>query len=69
MAGPLGIVVGIVVVWLPLGIAVLPGIFVGPLETAVVIALGVSNLGHPKFVASPNDYSFSRCSSSVEAVG
>ena len=28
----------------PLGIAVLPEIVVGPLETAVVIAFGVSNL-------------------------
>ena len=69
VVGPLGIVVAIVVVWLPLELAVLPEIVVGPLETAVVIAFGVSNLGHPKYFASPNARSFPSCSSSVEVVG
>ncbi|MDO8721372.1 MAG: hypothetical protein Q7J31_03990 [Syntrophales bacterium] len=64
VAGPLRIAVGIVVVWLPLEIAVLPEIVVGPLETAVVIAFGASNLGHPKYFASPNVCSFPSCASS-----
>ena len=75
--GPLWIEVGIAVVCLPLEIAagiavvrpphafaVLPEISVGLDEQAVVIAPGVSNLGHPRFVAFPNDCSFARCSSS-----
>ena len=65
----LGIVVAIVVVWLPLDFAVLPESAVGPLETAVVIAFGVSNLGHPRYFASPNACSFASCSSSVGLVG
>src|SRR5450759_379979 len=36
---------------------------------AVVIAFGVSNLGHPRYFASPNACSFPSCSSSVEVVG
>src|SRR4030067_1396582 len=36
---------------------------------SVVIAFGVSNLGHPKYFASPNACSFPSCSSSVEVVG
>ena len=69
VAGPLGIAVAIVVVWLPLEFAVLPEVLVGPLETAVVIAFGASNLGHPKYFASPNVCSFPNCASSVGLVG
>ena len=65
----LGIAVAIVVVWLPLDFAVLPESAVGPLETADVIAFGVSNLGHPRYFASPNACSFASCSSSVGLVG
>ena len=67
--GPFRILIAIVVVWLPLEFAVLPEILVGPLETAVVIALGASNLGHPKYFASPNVCSFPSCASSVGLVG
>ena len=42
---------------------------VGPLETAVVIAFGASNLGHPNNFASPNVCSFPSCASSVGPVG
>ena len=63
------VVVAIVVVWLPLEIAVLPEIVVGPLETAVVIAFGASNPGHPKYSASPNVCSFPSCASSVGLFG
>jgi len=63
------VVVAIVVVWLPLEIAVLPEIVVGPLETAVVIAFGASNPGHPKYSASPNVCSFLSCASSVKLAG
>jgi hypothetical protein len=59
--GPPGIAAWLVVVSLPRGavagpleLSVLPEIFVGPFWTAVVIALGVSSLGHPKYFASPN---------------
>ncbi len=68
VVGPLRIVVAIVVVWLPLEIAVSPETVVGPLETAVVIAFGASNLGHPKYFASPNVCSFPSCASSVGLV-
>ena len=53
-------------VLLSLEIAVLPEILVAPLETVFVIAFGASNLEHPKFVASPNAYSFPSPSSFVE---
>ena len=69
VVGPLGIAAGIAVVWLPLEISVLPEVVVGPLVTAVVIALGASTLGHPKYFASPNVCSFPSCSSSVGLVG
>ena len=63
---PPGIAVGIAAAEPP-GIAVLTGILIGPLSTAV--AIGVSNPGHPRFAAFPNDCSFSSCSSSVQLVG
>lgn len=69
VVGPLRIVAAIVVVWLTFEIAVLPGILVGPLETAVVIAFGASNLGHPRYFAFPNVCSVPRCSSFVGLVG
>jgi hypothetical protein len=65
VAGPLGIVA----VWLPFELAVLPEILVGPLETAVVIEFWASNLGHPKYFASPNVCSFASCASSLGLVG
>ncbi|MGB7631302.1 MAG: hypothetical protein WBM29_09500, partial [Candidatus Deferrimicrobium sp.] len=43
--GPLWVGVGIVVVWLSLVFPVFPGIFAGPLSTAVAIAFAVSTLG------------------------
>lgn len=69
VVGPLRIVTAIVVVWLPFEIAVLPGILVGPLEMAVVVAIGASNLEHPKYFVSPNVCSVPRCSSFVGLVG
>jgi hypothetical protein len=65
---PLGMAAGIVAARLPSGIAVFPAIFVGPLETAVATAFGVSTLGHPRFAVSPNACSFSSRSSSVQLV-
>ena len=65
VVGPLGIVA----VWLPFELAVLPEILVGPLETAFVIEFGASNLGHPKYFASPNVCSFASCASSLGLVG
>ena len=56
-------------VWLSLEFAVLPEILVGPLETAVVIASGASNPGHPMYFAFPNVYSFPNSSSSVGLAG
>ena len=55
LACPLLIVVGVVVV--------------AALDPVVVIAFVVANLGHPKFVASPNAYYFPSPSSSVQLVG
>jgi hypothetical protein len=68
-AAPLAIAAGIVVVLLPLEISVLPEVVVGLLVTAVVIVHGASNLGHPRYFASPNVCSFPSCSSSVGPVG
>jgi hypothetical protein len=64
-----GIAVVIVVAWLPLERAAVPEISAEPLETAVEVAVGVANLAHPTFVASPNACSFPRYSSSVALAG
>jgi hypothetical protein len=68
VAGPRGIVD------LTPGFVVLLSLFHGfpvaaSLETVVVIAFGVANLGHPTFVASPNVYSFPSFPSFVQLVG
>lgn len=61
-----GVLVVTALVW-PL-LIVAGTVVVAPLVTVVVIAFGVANLGHPKFVASPNACSFASPSSSVELV-
>jgi len=73
VALPLGIAVLIAEVWpapeLVVSSEVADGVVVaGPLEAAVVIALGASNPGRPMYFASPNVYPFPSCSSFGELV-
>ena len=66
---PLGIAVGAVVVVLLGAVVVPPGVVVVPFDVVVGIAFGASNLGRPKYSASPNVCSFPKCASSVGLVG